>query len=276
MKICDAFLMRDGYNASQSHRNIAGAGKMKCKAATVWILAGCLSMAMAALCAHAQDPGNQKQQQKQKSSPKPVSQPPDTQQQAAPSSQPNGNPFPGDVNSVPVMPSGNEPDIPEPPDIANDPEAAPPRDVDPVRSPEEMGPGESGDTQTFSSSRRGLENIIPDPTTEPADAKGKNGEPADVIPKESAEKDIEVGNYYMDNKNWRGALSRFQSALVLAPENPDVYWGLAECYRHLGQFADARKNYQVVVDYDPDSRHGKEAKKALKEPDLANAAGPKK
>jgi hypothetical protein len=30
-----------------------------------------------------------------------------------------------------------------------------------------------------------------------------------------------------------------------------------------------------VVDYDPDSKHGKEAKKALKEPELANAAAAK-
>jgi tetratricopeptide (TPR) repeat protein len=242
---------------------------MKCKATMLWILTGCLSAGMVTLSAQTQDANKQKQKN---SSQQPASQQPS---QPAPQSQPNGNPFPEDMKSIPVMPSGNTPDIPETAEEASSPEAAPPMDSDPVRSPEGMGNIDEGDTQGFSSSRRGLDNIVPDPATEPEEEKGKKGGSADVTPKESAEKDIEVGNYYLDNKNWRGALSRFQSAMVLAPENPDVYWGLAECYRHLGQFADARKNYEIVASYDPDSKHGKEAKKALKDPDLANAAPPK-
>ena len=83
------------------------------------------------------------------------------------------------------------------------------------------------------------------------------------MPKETAKEDISVGKYYLDNKNWRAALSRFQSALVLAPEDPEVYWGLAESARHLGNFADARAYYLKVMEYDPDSKHAKEAKKAL-------------
>ena len=34
-------------------------------------------------------------------------------------------------------------------------------------------------------------------------------------PKETAKEDISVGKYYLDQKNWKAALSRFQSALVL-------------------------------------------------------------
>ena len=60
--------------------------------------------------------------------------------------------------------------------------------------------------------------------------------------------------------------------MVLAPDEPEVYWGLAEANRHLGNFAEAKANYQKVIDYDPDSKHAKDAKKALKEPELANAA----
>jgi Tfp pilus assembly protein PilF len=89
--------------------------------------------------------------------------------------------------------------------------------------------------------------------------------------KEAASEDVNVGGYYLDKKNWRAALSRFQSALVLDPENPDVFWGLAEAERHLGNFADARAHYRVVVEYDPDSKHGREALKALKDPEIANA-----
>jgi len=47
----------------------------------------------------------------------------------------------------------------------------------------------------------------------------------DEAPKETSKEDITVGKYYLDQKNWKAAQSRFQSALVLAPEEPDVYWG---------------------------------------------------
>jgi tetratricopeptide (TPR) repeat protein len=80
-----------------------------------------------------------------------------------------------------------------------------------------------------------------------------------------------VGKYYLDIKNWRAALSRFQSALVLSPEDPEVYWGLAESARYLGNFADARGYYQKVIEYDPGSKHAKEAEKALKDPQIENA-----
>ena len=75
----------------------------------------------------------------------------------------------------------------------------------------------------------------------------------------------------MSLKHWKAALSRYQSALVTDPENPDVYWGIAESQRQLGDYANAKANYQKLMEYDPDSKHGKEAKKLLKEPQLANA-----
>jgi len=86
-----------------------------------------------------------------------------------------------------------------------------------------------------------------------------------------AKEDLDVASYYMDRKNWRAAVSRFESAMVLDPENPEVYWGLAEAERHLGDFWDAKGYYQKVALYDPDSKHGKESVKALKEPEIANA-----
>ena len=55
-------------------------------------------------------------------------------------------------------------------------------------------------------------------------------------PKETSKEDISVGKYYLDNKNWKAALSRFQSALVLAPDEPEVYWGLAESDAAPGKF----------------------------------------
>jgi tetratricopeptide (TPR) repeat protein len=197
--------------------------------------------------------------------------PAEASQKPAAAAQSSANPFPEDTSTVPVMPSTATPALPEGSfnGVDNAPLALPGDDLDPVRSPEdpapETGSGQPGDS---SSSLAGLANLMPGPDDDQPTKKRKLAvkEPTH---QEAASKDIEVGGYYLQTKNWKGAVSRFQSALVLDPENPDVYWGLAEADRHLGNFADARANYQKVVEYDPDSRHGKEARKALKEPEIA-------
>jgi tetratricopeptide (TPR) repeat protein len=148
----------------------------------------------------------------------------------------------------------------------------PPDDSDPVRSPEDAAVAAGSSDSGSSSSLTGM-GSLPSPdddTARPGKHKGKQEE---VVPEhhETAAEDESVGSYYLSNKDWKGALSRFQSALVLDPDNPDVYWGLAEAERHLGDFADARDNYKKVMEYDPGSRHAKESGKALQDPEIANA-----
>jgi tetratricopeptide (TPR) repeat protein len=198
-------------------------------------------------------------------------------QNAPPAGQNGGsaNPFPEDESTVPVLPAKNTPDVPSGNDSAADLSTLfPAGDMDPVRGPDSAG-GEEGSEPGFSSSNSGVDSLLPPPGSDTdADTRRKHGKSGDdAVPQhqETAAEDENVGKYYLDNKNWRAALSRFESALVLDPDNPDVYWGLAESQRHLGQFADARANYQKVMEYDPGSRHAKDAKKALAEPDLANA-----
>jgi tetratricopeptide (TPR) repeat protein len=174
------------------------------------------------------------------------------------------NPFPEDTNTVPVLPSANSPAAPPP--SANDSVnvSLPGDENDPVRSPDEVQPS-TGDSSSSSSSSAGLDNLLkPPPDT------GKNGQPKEEH-HEGAKEDESVGSYYLDQKNWKAALSRFESALVLDPEDPEVYWGLAESQRHMGNYADAKKNYLKVMEYDPDSKHSKEAKKILKGPEMENA-----
>lgn len=195
------------------------------------------------------------------------------QQPAAPAQSPSdANPFPEDESTVPVMPSKNTPDLPPGSFGGSDTghAALPAGDVDPVHSPDEA----SGDAQPasgFSSSDSGLGSLLSGPDDEPEGKQGKGR--GQVVPEhhETAKEDENVGKYYLDGKDWRAARSRYQSAMVLDPDNPDVYWGLAESERHLGNYADARANYQKVMEYDPGSRHAKDAAKALKEPELANA-----
>ncbi len=194
-------------------------------------------------------------------------------QKPAGGGQSSSNPFPEDTSTVPLMPSKTPPPLPE--GAYNGAESAPlplpGDDLDPARSPEDPTPAaESADQGSSSSSLAGLDKLLPGPDVDVPDKKHK---PAAKEPthQEAASKDIEIGSYYLDRKNWKAALSRYESAMILDPENPDVYWGLAEAARHLGDLAQARGWYLKVVDYDPDSRHGKDARKALADPAIAKA-----
>jgi hypothetical protein len=203
--------------------------------------------------------------------------PPATQTPPRAQTQSNQNPFPEDTTDVPVMPTHNSPGtIPG----YNDESRAgripmPAGDVDPVRSPENAGAAAENQQQSSSSSSAGMSGLLPpaDDDAQPA-KRNRKGQQIEPEHHETAAEDESVGAYYLDNKDWRAALSRFQSALVLDPDNPDVYWGLAEADRHLGNLADARANYKKVMDYDPGSRHAKEARKALQDPAIANAKPP--
>jgi tetratricopeptide (TPR) repeat protein len=196
-------------------------------------------------------------------------------QQAAPPAE--ANPFPEDTSNVPVMPSNGAAALPAETYSGSDNGAIPMAgdDRDPVRSPDDPAPSpsSSGSQGQESSSLSGTDQWQPPADDDDSGKKSGRGRMTVKEPthQESAAEDINVGGYYLDKKNWRAAQSRFQSAMVLDPENPDVYWGLAEAARHLGDFAEARGYYQKLADYDPDSKHGKEAIKALKDPEIANA-----
>ena len=205
---------------------------------------------------------------------------PPTQQQKPPSQQPaqkpaDSNPFPDDTTNVPVVPTTAEPAAA--PRAASAPEnnraettSLLNNDNDPVHSPDD--PVDTGSTGAdgFSSSLAGSEDVnIPD---EDRPDKHRRGQPQPVVHQVTAKENEDVGTFELGRKNYKAALSRFQSALVTDSENPDVYWGIAEAQRGLGNFADAKANYEKVVDYDdPESKHSKEAKKLLKSPQLANA-----
>jgi tetratricopeptide (TPR) repeat protein len=199
-------------------------------------------------------------------------------QQTAP--KPDISSFPTDTSSVPVLPSNSTPPVSDRSFSRLDDDASLPRvpiptvDTDPVRSPDDpAADSSSAPDSSSSSSLTGMDKLLPRPDDEEP---GKHRRLTDDGPAhtETAKEDVNVGTYYLEIKNWKAALSRFQSAMVLDPENPDVYWGLAETERHLGNFAQARAHYQQVLDYDPDGPHGKQARKALKDPELANAQKP--
>lgn len=191
----------------------------------------------------------------------------ESNQNPHPAPPPSGsNPFPEDTSTVPVISTDNTPAEPAASGAAPAP-VMPSGDTDPARSPDDAQPSSGDDNEGFSSSLKGIENIAPpeDSDTSPGKAKKQ------PTHQEAAAEDIEVGKYYLSSKSWKAALSRFESAMVLDPENPEVYWGLAEAERHLNDFAQARAYYRKLLEYDPDGPHGKEARKAMKDPQIANA-----
>ncbi len=195
----------------------------------------------------------------------------------------SANPFPEDTTTVPVLPS--QPAALAPPSNVEQRDddslvglvPLPRADIDPVRSPDDPAPNPTGaQGEGWSSSLKDVQSILDQPSPDDQrPGKKKKREPADAekqpTRKEAATHDIGVGSYYLDTRDWKGALSRFESALILDPENPEVYWGLAEAERHLGQFANARAHFEKLLLYDPDGKHAREARKALKDPAIANA-----
>jgi tetratricopeptide (TPR) repeat protein len=239
----------------------------------------CLLATAPKVCAQAPDSGNSSGAgQNQSAGPQssaPQQQPSATKPQANP--QTNANTFPDNTDSVPVMPTRDTPDLPS---AAGDESRnglipMPAEDGDPMRSPEDAGAAAEPSDGSSSSSLAGIGNLAP-PDDDTAHSGRRKGKEEQIVPEhhETAAEDENVGSYYLSNHDWKGALSRFQSALVLDPDNPDVYWGLAESERHLGEFADARANYMKVMEYDPGSRHAKEAGRALQAPEIANAKSP--
>jgi len=243
---------------------------------SIVLVVACFAASGAGLCAQSQGAGNasgsgQSQPSAGEQSPPAAQTPARTQQQT------NQNPFPEDTSDIPVIPTRNSPGT-----IPGDSDESragripmPADDVDPVRSPEDAGTAAESQQQSSSSSLSGMSGLLP-PADDDAQPGKHHRKGEQTVPEhhETAAEDESVGEYYLENKDWKAALSRFQSALVLDPDNPDVYWGLAQADYHTGNFADARANYQKVMDYDPGSRHAKEARKALQDPAVANAKPP--
>jgi tetratricopeptide (TPR) repeat protein len=186
----------------------------------------------------------------------------------------DSNPFPEDSNSVPVLPSGRGGEVsPAPGGDETGSVPLPGDDLDPVRSPDDSGVDSVSGESSSSSSSAGLDDLLKPPPDSERQGRGGKRDSGDLTAphQEGAKEDEDIGSYYLDQKNWKAALSRYESALVLDPENPEVYWGLAEAERHMGNYASARSHYQRLIEYDPDSRHGREARRILRQPELANA-----
>jgi len=75
--------------------------------------------------------------------------------------------------------------------------------------------------------------------------------------------DIEVGYYYLKDKNYRGAESRLQEALGIKPDSTEALIGLAQSQQKQGKRDAARRNYEAYLKLKPDGPDAENVRKAL-------------
>ena len=64
----------------------------------------------------------------------------------------------------------------------------------------------------------------------------------------SAKTSVDIGNFYLRRKDYRGALSRFKEALKIDPGYAPAYLGLGKAYDKTGFKRDALADYQKYLD----------------------------
>lgn len=152
------------------------------------------------------------------------------------------------------------------------PNQAPPRsDQGPPRSDqgsqnsEDLSPGES-------SSKSSEVDISPpkdDAKTHPgssaavADAQGEDIQEFHPWDPHKAEKDVEVGDFYLKRKNYHAAEDRYREALLYKPNDAIATFRLAQTLEKLGEVDEARANYEGYLKILPEGPLSADAHKAL-------------
>ena len=89
-----------------------------------------------------------------------------------------------------------------------------------------------------------------------------------------AAKDLEVGNFYLKQKNYRAAQERFNDALLYKPDDAEAIYGLAVTEDKLDLPDKARTNYRKYLQILPQGPRAKDCQESLKRIDARTAAAP--
>lgn len=122
--------------------------------------------------------------------------------------------------------------------------------------------GKTGSDDGFSSSQVHLKGF--DPSGD-ANARSADGAGGTVLSPELGRKDTQVGMFYLQTGDYKGAYARFTEATKVDPGNADAVFGLAEAARKLNHHDEAINNYQLYLSALPNGPKAKDARKALKE-----------
>jgi tetratricopeptide (TPR) repeat protein len=82
---------------------------------------------------------------------------------------------------------------------------------------------------------------------------------------QQAAKDIDVGYYYLNQKNYVAAESRLKEAVEFKPDAAAAYIGLGQARQKLGKTEAARSSYEAYLKLEPDGHDADKVKKALAE-----------
>lgn len=107
---------------------------------------------------------------------------------------------------------------------------------------------------------------------EGSEARISNGEGGYIHDPALAKHDDKVGEFYLQNGDYKGAYDRFLEATRVAPEDANAVFGLARSAQGLHRTQEAVTNYSIYLAAFPDGKEAKDARKALAE----LGAGPKK
>ncbi len=80
---------------------------------------------------------------------------------------------------------------------------------------------------------------------------------------QQAAKDIEVGYYYLREKNYLAAESRLKEAVELKPNSPGGLIGLGQAQQKLGKRDDARQSYETYLKLNPNGPDTEKVRNAL-------------
>ncbi|MGC2108862.1 MAG: tetratricopeptide repeat protein [Candidatus Korobacteraceae bacterium] len=89
--------------------------------------------------------------------------------------------------------------------------------------------------------------------------------PEQPIPddEKQAAKDIDVGYYYLREKNYHAAESRLKEAVELKPDSSPALLGLAQAQQKLGENQQAKLSYETYLKLKPDGPDAEKVKQAL-------------
>ena len=94
-------------------------------------------------------------------------------------------------------------------------------------------------------------------------------------------KSVEIGNFYLGRKDYRGAISRYKEAIHTDPDYAPAYLQLGKVDEKLGRRHEALAAYRKYLDALPSEKQAEEAKGAHKairrlESELRDSSGPHK
>jgi tetratricopeptide (TPR) repeat protein len=78
-----------------------------------------------------------------------------------------------------------------------------------------------------------------------------------------AMKDVEVGDFYYKQENYKAAISRYQEALEYKPHDAEATYKLAEVLNKTGDRPGAIENYEAYLKILPNGPYAKKSKEAL-------------